>query len=294
MTTAQIDAFHEPLAPILAQPSRIGAEISITGKWVPKTAGRLFRRSPDSNKMLKLWEDIQAIAKTDTGVLATEINHAIGTDAVLVHQVFRDADALVRYFSETANENMRALNMVVKPEHHLVRGKIVPADAMRAISANGLPAAVGHYLYGYVKDDYLLPDADNSIQVTAKWTCIEDNPERLKELKYWWQQVATEAFDIEAGLSRFEVFEVQGESAVITHETFDNTNELKFHLAKGTAHKYKKHLDRIAVPECYYFRGPVAWSIRTYSKFLHLPATYSNLGSSFTQPGGSMSNGRTS
>ena len=51
--------------------------------------------------------------------------------------------------------------------------------------------------------------------------------------------------------------------------------------------------DEVATPECYYFRSPVSWTIRRYSKFLHLPATYSSQGSHFTRPGGSMSDGLT-
>ena len=89
-------------------------------------------------------------------------------------------------------------------------------------------------------------------------------------------------------------YEAKGEHAVITHDTFDSTAELKFHLTKGAANRYKKEIDKIAVPENYYFRGPVEWMIRTYSKFMHLPATYSTLGSHFTAPGGSMSSGLTS
>jgi hypothetical protein len=86
---------------------------------------------------------------------------------------------------------------------------------------------------------------------------------------------------------------VVGEDALIIHETFADTKELKFHLSKGTAEKYKKDIDAIAAPDAYYFRGPVSWTIRTYSKFLHLPATYSSLGSHHTSPGGSMSDGTT-
>ena len=51
------------------------------------------------------------------------------------------------------------------------------------------------------------------------------------------------------------------------------------------------HVDQVAAPEAYFFRGPVSWTIRTYSKFMHLPATYSSQGSHFTQPGGTMSDG---
>jgi hypothetical protein len=94
-------------------------------------------------------------------------------------------------------------------------------------------------------------------------------------------------------MQRFEIFDVAGEDALIIHETFDTTDELKFHLTKGTAHKYKNHIDKIAAPESYYFRGPVSWMIRTYSKFMHLPATYSSRGSHHAKPGGSMSAGTT-
>ena len=89
------------------------------------------------------------------------------------------------------------------------------------------------------------------------------------------------------------MYRVVGEDALIIHETFKDSAELKFHLSKGTAEKYKKDIDQVATPEAYFFRGPVSWTIRTYSKFLRLPATYSSQGSSFTQPGGSMSDGTT-
>lgn len=87
------------------------------------------------------------------------------------------------------------------------------------------------------------------------------------------------------------VYEVAGEDALIIHEVFSNNDGLKFHLTKGTAERYKKDIDQIAVPETYFFRGPVSWTIRTYSKFMHLPATYSSQGSYYTRPGGSMSDG---
>jgi len=60
------------------------------------------------------------------------------------------------------------------------------------------------------------------------------------------------------------------------------------------AHTHQKTTrDQVAAPEAYYFLGPVSWTIRTYSKFLRLPATYSSQGSNFTRPGGSMSEGTT-
>ena len=74
---------------------------------------------------------------------------------------------------------------------------------------------------------------------------------------------------------------------------FSSNGELKYHLTKGTAEKYKSDIDEVAAPECYFFRGPVSWTIRTYSKFMHLPATYSSQGSNHTRPGGSMSDGTT-
>ena len=283
----------EPLPPHLAEPSRIGTEISITGKWVPARKGGLFRRSPDSKEMLQEWEDIHLGAKADPGVLSTEINHAVGEDAVLVHHVFKDPEALVQYFSTTATEHMRALTAVAKPGLHMVRGVSVPTSVRDAVSAKVASAAFGELLFGYVKEDYRKPDPESAIQVTAKWACTPADESHLEELRYWWQRVGTDAYGMEAGLIRFEVYQVVGEDALIIHETFRDTGELKFHLTKGTAEKYKKDIDAIAAPADYFFRGPVSWTIRTYSKFMHLPATYSSLGSNATAPGGSMSDGTT-
>ena len=104
--------------------------------------------------------------------------------------------------------------------------------------------------------------------------------------------MGTDAHSLEEGLLRFEAYRVVGEDALIIHEVFADTGELKFHLTKGTAERYKKDIDKIAEPERYFFRGPVSWTIRTYSKFMHLPATYSSLGSNYTRPGGSLSDGQ--
>ncbi|MGI9649412.1 MAG: hypothetical protein ACR2OI_12940 [Acidimicrobiia bacterium] len=288
-----MNEYQEPLAPHLAEPSRIGDEISITGKWVPTKPGGRFRRSAESTAMLQEWEDIHAGARADSGVLSTEINHAVGEDAVLVHHIFRDADALVHYFSTTATAHMAALGEVARPELHLIRGVNIPPSASEAVLAKNVTAAFGTHLFGYVKQDYQRPDPDTAIQVTAKWTCLPGETSHLEELKYWWQRVGTDAYSMEEGLLRFEAYQVSGEDALIIHETFETTDELKFHLTKGTADKYKKDIDKIAAPEAYFFRGPVSWTIRTYSKFMHLPATYSSQGSHFTQPGGSMSEGTT-
>lgn len=281
----------EPLPSFLTEPSRIGHEISITGKWVPIKKGGLFRKSAESKEMLQEWEDIHVGARNDSGVLSTEINHAVGEDAVLVHHVFKDSDALINYFSTTATEHMAALTSVAKPEMHLIRGTNIPASTKDAIMAKNIPAVFGELIYGFVKEDYQHPDYDDAIMVTAKWTCKSGDESHLEELKYWWQRVGTDAYSMEEGMLRFEVYQVAGEDALIIHEVFRKNEDLMFHLTKGTAEKYKKDIDLIAAPENYFFRGPVSWTIRTYSKFMHLPATYSSLGSHYTEPGGSMMDG---
>ena len=275
----------------LVEPTKLGQEISITGKWVPTKKGGLFRKSAESKEMLKEWEDIHIDARNHEGILSTEINHAVGQDAVLVHHVFKNPESLVKYFSTTATEHVEALTKVAKPEMHLIRGVELTETTRAALSNKNVPGVFGEYLFGYVKQNYKRPDPANAIQVTAKWTCKPGDVSHLEELKYWWQRVGTDAHSIEKGLVRFEVYQVIGEDALIIHETFDSSDELQFHLSKGTAEKYKKDIDKIAFPESYFFRGPVSWTIRTYSKFLRLPATYSSQGSHFTQPGGNMSDG---
>jgi quinol monooxygenase YgiN len=283
--------FTEPLPSYLAEPSRLGDEISITGKWVPSKPGGRFRTTDESREMLQEWEDIHQGARADAGVLSTEINHAVGEDAVLVHHVFQNADALDYYFSTTATEHMGPLTAVARPDLHLVRGLEIPTHARDAVRAKDVDAAFGEYLFGFVKHDYRMPDPANAVNVTAKWTTTPSNTSKLDELVYWWQRVATDAFDLEPGMVRFEAYRVIGEDALIIHEVFDDSKDLKFHLTKGTAERYKKDIDQIAEPERYFFRGPVSWTIRTYSKFMHLPATYSSRGSHFTADNGSMSDG---
>lgn len=285
--------FAEPLPAHLAERSRIGDEVSITGKWIPSSPGGRFRNTEESREMLKEWEDIHKSARVDAGVLSTEINHAVGEDAVLVHHVFENADALVHYFSTTATEHMRSLMAIAKPDMHLVRGIELGGHVRDTVLAKGVDAAFGEHLFGYVKNDYRMPDPATAINVTAKWTNRPSDTSNLDELIHWWQQVGTDAFDLEQGLLRFEAYQVVGEDALIIHEVFEDSKELKFHLTKGTAERYKKDIDRIADPERYFFRGPVSWTIRTYSKFMHLPATYSSRGSHFTRGGGSMSDGTT-
>lgn len=282
---------NQPLAPFLAEASKLGTEISITGKWIPSRKGGLFRKSPDSKEMLKEWEDIHHEARNHPGILTTEINHAVGQDAVLVHHVFQDSTSLINYFSSTASEHAQALSKVAKPEIHVVKGMSISQEARKAIEDKNVTGAFGEYLFGFVKQDYKKPNPSKAIQVTAKWTCKPGEMSHLEELKYWWQRVGTDAHSLEEGLLRFEVYQVKDEDALIIHETFENSDELKFHLSKGTAEKYKKDIDKIAAPENYFFRGPVSWTIRTYSKFLKLPATYSSLGKQFIKEGGSMTDG---
>jgi quinol monooxygenase YgiN len=269
----------------------IGDEVSITGKWIPKTKSRLFRKSEDSREMLEEWENIHNDAKKHNGMLSTEINHAIGQDAVLVHHVFENEDALAAYLSQTANKHSEALHQVAKPDFHLIRGMKISNTTRSVISEKGVNGTFGEYLYGFVKNDYLQPDTSKAIQVTAKWTCKSE--ESLEELNHWWLKVGTDAYEEEKGMIRFEAYQVIGEDALIIQETFETSDDLKFHLTKGMAARYKNDIDKIAAPDNYFFRGPVSWTIRTYSKFMGLPATYSSQGSHFTKEGGTLSEGKT-
>jgi quinol monooxygenase YgiN len=280
-----------PLPAVLAAPSRFGTEIAITGKWVPAHPGTFFRRSEDTAPMRDEWHAIHAEAAAHPGILSTEIDHGQDGEAVLVHHVFRDADALVDYFGSTATGHMEALMAVARPEHHLVRGLSVPVAVREAIQAKGVDATYGEHRYGFVKNDYRRPDLDRAVMVTAKWTALPSVEGALAALDAGWRQVGEDAHELEEGLLRFEVYAVPGEDALIVHEAFRDTAELRFHLTRGTAAMHKQALDRVAAPECYFFRGPVSWDIRTYSKFMKLPATYTRGGVRHTRPGGSMAEG---
>ena len=109
-----------------------------------------------------------------------------------------------------------------------------------------MPGVFGEFLFGYVKEDYKLPDQETAIKVTAKWTCKPGVATQLKDLKYRWQRLGTDAYSIEKGLLRFEAYQVIGEDALIVHETFKDSDQLKFRLSKGTAEKYKKDIDKAA------------------------------------------------
>lgn len=286
---SKMNTLNKSLPDFLSKESRIGNEISITGKWVAAKESGFFRKSAAYKEMLKEWDGIHHEAKMHEGMLSTEINPAIGQDAVLIHHVFEDAPALVNYFKTTAEKHRQGLTTVAKPDIQLIRGVKIDDNIKQALADKRVKGSFGEYLFGYVKNDYQKPDPESAVQVTAKWTCKDQGT--LEELIYWWQQVGTDAYSMEKGLVRFEVYQVMGENALIIHETFVDSNELQFHLTKGTAEKYKKDIDKIAFPENYFFRGPVSWLIRTYSKFMNLPATYTGQGSHYTQEGGTMSEG---
>lgn len=272
-------------------PSLLRDEISITGKWFPNTPEGWFFESESSRQMRAEWQAIHEDAKAHAGVLSTEINHAVGERAVLVHHVFSDPDAMIDYFGTVVPRHHQALTSVARPGLHLARGIAVPQRLCDAFATSGVTGAFGEHRFGWVRDDYKAPDAAKAIQVTAKWTARPGH--ERSELEHWWRTVAEEAWETEKGLVRFEAYEVLGEEALIIHETFEDTAELRFHLTRGTASRYKKPLDEVAEPECYFFRGPVSWDIRTYSRFMHLPATYSSRGSHYAVPGGTWSEGRT-
>jgi quinol monooxygenase YgiN len=282
----------EPLAEYLAESSKSGDEISVTGKWTP-TKSRMFGKSTESKQTVTELENILTNAKSEPGVLAMELDPTVGGDSFLVHQVFKDPESLVAYFSSTASHSVSTLLKVARPDLQLVRGADLPTTVVDAIKDKGIPAVFGKHIFGFVKNNYVAPDPKTAIDVTAKWTCKPGETSQLENLKYWWQRVGTDAFSMEEGLLRFEVFEAIGEDALIIHETFEDTAVLKFHLMKGTAKIYKSDIDKVAEAERYVFRGPVLWLIRTYSKVLRLPATYSNRGDRHSLSGGNMSDGTT-
>jgi quinol monooxygenase YgiN len=253
----------------------------------------MFGRSVESKQTTTELENLLASAKSDSGVLSMELDPTVGGDSVLVHQVFKDSESLVDYLSTSASVFIDSLLEVSKPDLHLVRGIDVPATVIDAFAHKGIPAVFGRHIFGFVKNDYHQPDYESAIDVTAKWTCKPGETSQLEQLKYWWQRVGTDAYTLEEGLLRFEVYEAVGEDALIIHETFKDTAVLKFHLMKGTAKIYKSDIDQVAEAERYVFRGPVSWLIRTYSKVLRLPATYSNRGDRHSMPSGNMSDGTT-
>ena len=91
----------EALASFLVEPTKLGQEVSMTGKWISKKKGGLFRQSAETKEMLKVLEDIHHSAKDYAGILSTEINHVVGEEAILIHQVFKNPELLSQYFSNT-------------------------------------------------------------------------------------------------------------------------------------------------------------------------------------------------
>jgi hypothetical protein len=94
----------------------------------------------------------------------------------------------------------------------------IPVEARETVLAKGVDAAFGEYLFGYVKDDYRMPDPADAINVTAKWTNKPTDASKLDELTHWWQQVGTDAFDMEEGLLRFETYRVIGPRSLPGHQ----------------------------------------------------------------------------
>lgn len=258
-----------PLPDFLANPPAIGSQISVTGSWTP-TQRRRFGTSPAAGTTWAVWDEIRHIAVAHDGVVSIEIDEVVGKGGVVVHLVAADADGLTGFLTTVAPQ-LAALAGLATPQVHMVRGLEVPAQVGAALRAAGIPTSIGTWIYGYERDDAAQTDPATLIEVTAVWRCTGDH---LAELGGWWQQVGTEAHSIEAGLIRFEAYAIDGEDALVIHETFSTSDELKFHLTKGTAAMYKKQIDRVAAPDAYLFRGPVAWMIRTYSRFMRLPATY--------------------
>ena len=288
-TNERRDAEGTELPDVLAAPAPIGTEISVTGRWTPTGRRHGIRATAESHATRAIWNELTRDAEAQPGVLAMEVNHAIGSDAVLVHLVFADAAAATEFITSTAADRLAALRDVATPELHLVRGRTVDSHLGAAFESADIPVVTGDWISGYVRNDGRRTDPRTAVQVTATWTAA--SPDDLGRLRHIWQQVGTVAHEIEPGLVRFEMYQVPGRSSLIIHETFETTDELKFHLTKGTAARYKKDLDRIAAPENYYFRGAVAWMIRTYSKFMRLPATYVRRGVHLERPGGNLSDG---
>lgn len=275
---------------IINNGSKIGTEISITGKWVPKKSGFLFMKSNDSKELINEWNEIHAAASEFEGILSTEVNSAIGEDAVLIHHVFDNKNSLLKYFNSIAREHVNKLTQIASPEVQIIRGVEIDEDIEKSIP-NNIKIDYAEYRSGYIRNDYAAPDKTNAINVTAKWKVHPNSDGTIDELIYWWEKVATEAYDLEKGLSRFEIYKVKDEDALVIHEVFDTNEQLQFHLSKGTAAIYKKEIDKVAAPENYFFRGPVSWMIRTYSKFMNLPATYSRNSLDYKIESGSFSDG---
>ena len=167
--------FTEPLPDYLAEPSRLGDEISITGKWVPSKPGGRFRTTEESREMLQEWEDIHQGARADTGVLSTEINHAVGEDAVLVHHVFENADAVIHL----AGEPIGGQRWTEQYKKRILDSRVIGtrdiAEAMRSLP-NPPPVFISASGVGFYGDtgerlvtEVSPPGTDYISQVCVRW-----------------------------------------------------------------------------------------------------------------------------
>lgn len=173
----------EPLPRFLAEPSKIGTEISITGKWIPAKQGGLFRKSVESKEMLEEWEDIHAGARADAGVLSTEVNHAVGEDAVLVRHVFRDPGPpplLLHHHRRTDGRTDQGRQAADTPRPRRQHPYSDQGSGPGEERAGGVRRVAVRIREGRLQ----APDQETAIQVTAKWTCEPGNPSGLDELKY--------------------------------------------------------------------------------------------------------------
>jgi quinol monooxygenase YgiN len=228
---------------------------------IPKPTPEFFTTPPQPNHLIQVTARWPAgTHPTGTGI---EVSHGVGTKATVTHQAFPDEGALLDSMKSWGTSE-------AKPNLLLLRAADLSAPKIKRIVAAEKSVVLGNLLYGFERNLDKLGKA--GIEVTAKWTCKPG--QTLDELKHWWLQVGTEAHAVETGMLRFQVYQVVDEDALIIHETFHLNADLKFHLTKGMAAKYKSQIDQVAVPEAYVFRGPVSWLIRTYSKFMRLPATY--------------------
>ncbi len=279
------------LSPFVAAPVRLGHEISITAKWIPNETGGLFRTSAETKEMRQEWEGVHNEAIVHPGILSSELDVGVGEEVVLVHHVFQDAAAFAYHFDTTGDAHMKPLQAVAHPGMHLVRGERIPQRVREVLATRRIKAVFGELQSGWVRDQHRKPDDATSIAMTAKWTCKPSEDRRIDALIDKWRQLGTDAWTLEEGLLRFEIHRVLGEDAVIVHRVFETNADLRFHLMKGTAATYREEIDGLAACECCFFRGPVSWPVRTWSRFQHLPATYARRERVHTRGIGSMSDG---
>lgn len=275
------------LAPHLASVPHFGTEIALTGAWITRGA----RSKLSQRTLVEKFQVLRAEEYFSHGLLEMEINPGVA-GGVVTHFVFASAEAMAHYFNSLARASIEQLVTMANPEPHLARGIKVPAHPAKELGGQHIPIIFGEWAYGFIRDSYAKPDPASAIMVSAQWSCINDDETSLQELTRLWQVVGTEAYEMEPELLRFEAYRIPGQHSMIIHEVFGTNKELQFHLQKGTAAIYKKDLDAVSTAKIYLFRGPVSWLIRTYSKVLRLPATYSSRDPRLPQAGNSMTDGK--